>query len=910
MMTRKLSSRTAPLAMIFILSLAFVFHIPSARTVRASGGHSPRTVKPGQASLPVSVGGSWSPSLDMKDVPVHISLLPDGRMLYWSRDKKENTDGWDVGNKSNTYVVDPLYLDSPDYTATIHNDTTNLFCSGHSFLPDGRLLVTGGHGKVQKPDPAHPGQFIDDPVYDFAEGIGEKDLNIFDYARNTWTRLPVEMDKGRWYPFNVTLANGETLIMSGTYWDGHSYSPADPTDPLMRPVPLTTANIEPTILDLNGSIRTLRSQDGQGHEDPSYDKIMTYPYLYLTPANKVFNSKPSVSEADNGQARTHLLDPYANNSITGGPGVFTILPQSPPGQPTQGQLVNGHWEGTSVMYAPGKVLLVGGSVNYFSTSGFKSTRAEIIDLNQPSPQWTQASQMAVGRQFPIGTLLPDGKVLVTGGTSCFGYNKLNCGPNGAVQTPELWDPLQPLAAWVKMNPTTSDIPRVYHSVAMLMPDARVLVGGGGLPVAIGESVENPLGGTTVCNGETRFTSATECKTTGHRNVEFFSPPYLYNANGTEAVRPAIASAPDTIAYGQQFSIDVGNVDRTNISKVVLIRLPSVTHTFNQDQRRVDLGAPVPDSNPANPTLINVTAPANGTECPPGPYMMFLISNNGRNTPSIAKIVRVGDYSISPTVKDYAAEGGAGSVVVNKVAGITWTATSDSTWLTINSAPSNPSGRLSFTVAPNSGVNRTARVTVKVQGRANDLGIELKINQAGTFADVSSSHPFYGFIEKIYARQLTAGCGDGNFCPDLTITRQETAVFLSVLMTNVSNLQNAVSTGYADVPVSNFYSKFITYVGKRGVPGVTNSCTPGNFCPTQAMTRRDMVVWLLRARGINNPPPATQIFSDVPLSDPAAPYISEAVRRGITAGCEPGKFCPDRPVTRGEMAVFIVQTFGL
>ncbi|MGA9768016.1 MAG: galactose oxidase-like domain-containing protein [Blastocatellia bacterium] len=886
MRTLRLSHRTAWLAIFFLFSLAFVFYIP----VHASRGQNAKTNEAEATASSVGSGGSWSPLLNTRDVPVHISLLPDGRILYWARDKKQDT-GWDVGNGSNTYVVDPLYLDNPNYTKLITNMTTNLFCSGHSFLPDGRLLVTGGHGKVQIPDPDHPGQLMDDPAYDFAEGIGEKDINVFDYAHNTWTLLPAQMERGRWYPFNVTLANGETLIMSGSYWDG-TYTTGS------QSVPNTPANTEPTVFDLQGGIRTLH----QGN-DPKYDNIRTYPYLSLTPANKVFSAKPSIS-VDDPFLTNHLFDPYAPNPLTQGQGVFTTITK-----PT-----HLHWEGTSAMYAPGKVLLTGGST-VSTSAGNQSALTETIDLTRPFPQWNadfQAKPMAVGRQFPVATLLPDGKVLVTGGTRCFGFNRLDCGENhtygGAVQTPELWDPEHSLDNWVAMNATASGEPRVYHSIAMLMPDARVLVGGGGLPVAIFETVPGPFGNPTLCTGTSPQTSAIECRNSGHKNVEFFSPPYLYNANGTEAIRPAIASAPDNIAYGQQFSIDVGNVDRATIAKVVLIRLPSVTHTYNQDQRRVDLG--VPASDPNTSTVINITAPASGVECPPGPYMMFLISNNGRNTPSIAKIVRVGDYSIDRTLQDFTADGDRGAIIVNVASGVNWTATSDSAWLNITSMTASPVGRITFTVAPNPGGARTGKITVKVPGRAGDTGIEFKVNQAGTFADVPTSHPLYRFIEKIYAHQLTAGCGGGNFCPDLTISRQETAVFLSVLMTNVGNLPNSISTGYADVNNSNPFSKFITYVGKRGIPGVADSCAPGNFCPTQAMTRKDMVVWLLRAHGINNPPPATQSFNDVPLNDPAAPYISEAVRRGITAGCGNGNFCPNQPVTRGEMAVFIVQTFGL
>ena len=826
---------------------------------------------PQSQTLSVADGGSWSGLVPTQDLPVHISLLPDGRLLYWGRDKA--ADNWDIGGRSNTFLLDPLYPET-NYTTVITNQTTNLFCSGHSFLPDGRLLVSGGH---QRPD-----------QYPWGEGVGEPALNIFDYRTNAWTRATTDMPRGRWYPYNVTLGNGETLVIAGTWWNGVTFINMNG-----RQTPYPGNNTKPDVRDLGGGLRTLTDND-----TGIFPEVTIYPYVSLTSSGKVFIATPSSipghSETDN---NSRLLDPYATN-IGGGQGVFTAvaIPSF------------AHLEGASVMYAPDKVLMVGGKE---PTAGDPaSNKGERIDLGAATPTWMSAGQMAWARHYPTATLLPDGKVLVTGGTSCSGSNNISCG--GAVQTPEMWDPSNP-TVWTQMNPTPSGVPRVYHSVAMLMPDARVLVGSGGLPLAEGEVGTNGL---PCPQDEPNF----PCRLGGHKNIEFFSPPYLYNSDGSAATRPAVVSAPDSIAYGQQFLVDVGNVPPSSIKNVVLVRLPSVTHTYDQDQRRVDLGPPVASDS----RYVRMQAPANGNVCPPGPYMMFLISNNGRNTPSVAKIVRVGDLAVNRVWPNNGSsqsfQSGAttnnplsGSITVSAAPGVNWTATSsDASWLTITSGGSGTgNGTVNFSLAANTGtLYRVGAITVSVPGR-EARPLQFKVYQAVNFTDVQLDNPFNKFVSALYARGITAGCGGNNYCPDYSISRGAAAVFLSVILTPPSvNIPDVPpgTEGYTDIPADNIYRKFIANIKRRGIP---DGCGGTNYCPGSDMTRKDMVVWIMRALGITNPPPpATQQFNDVPLSDPSAPFIAEAVRRGLTSGCGNGNFCPTESVKRGTIAVFLTQAFGL
>lgn len=513
--------------------------------------------------------GQWGPVQTLVTVPVHISLLPDGRLLYWGRDKA--ADKWDIGNSCVTYTWNP----ATGATMTIPNTTTNLFCSGHSFLPDGRLLVAGGHER--------------DDNAPYQEGIGEVDVNVFDYHTNLWTRVGV-MSKGRWYPSNVTLANGETVIVSGYY-------KKDPATLQKGESPFGT-NDTPDRFTSAGTIQPYTTSSA----------IPVYPFLHLATNGKVFVGGP-------GPDWSKFFDTTAN----GGGGAFTNV----------STLYADHLLGSSVLYdgLTGKVLMMGGQQ---IATGTILSNSELMDFANPGLYWEPAAYLNFPRKFHNATVLPDGKVLVTGGTGCTGTNDISC---GAVQRqPELWDPN--IGTYSAMAPNPSGIPRVYHSVAVLLPDARVLVGGGGLPAAGGEVVpKDPGPGTQMCFDGQFSSFNIDCRVFGHKDFEIFSPPYLFTSSGTLAGRPVITSAPDTVNRGQTFAVSKNSGINNLIGSVAFIRLPSVTHGFNFDQRRIPLNFQTISS-----TSINVTAPADGRVCPPGHYMMFLINTNG--VPSVAKIIRV------------------------------------------------------------------------------------------------------------------------------------------------------------------------------------------------------------------------------------------------------------------------------
>jgi hypothetical protein len=578
-----------------LLLLAAAPHAPvPARADNADATAKAPTVTAAPAAVAQSnpkTVGSWNPTLyPLTTVPVHISLLPNERLLYWGRDKNP-ADQWDRAGSCLTY--NRTWNLSTNDEITIPNNTTNLFCSGHSFLPDGRLLVTGGHSRWE---PA-PDQ----------EAIGEDDVNVFNYQTNSWTRVGF-MPRGRWYPSNVTLGSGETVVMAGAYWDGVTMRTA--SDGSGRSVPSVALNPSADVFTLAGYVRPTTAA--------ASPVVENYPYLHLAPSGNVFIAGP-------GPFPSRFFDPYANALA----GQYTTGPDYTPN----------HFEGSAVVYdaVNGKILMMGGRT---TVAGTVLNTAETFDLSAtPAPtvwQTSASSQVAplnIRRKFHTATILPNGQVLVSGGTQCTGGPSFTC-TGGAAYNPELWTPPNGMSpdTWTIMAASParpnypSGIPRVYHSVALLLPDARVLVGGGGLPADGGEVVNG-----TNCVPAFGFNNPVECRNFGHKDAEIFSPPYLFNADGTPATQPVINSAPTAITYGQTFSISVSNPG--SITKASLVRLPSVTHGFNADQRVYLM-----DATLSGASSVNVTAPAKANHLPPGHYMLFIMNSAG--VPSKAKIVQV------------------------------------------------------------------------------------------------------------------------------------------------------------------------------------------------------------------------------------------------------------------------------
>jgi hypothetical protein len=181
----------------------------------------------------------------------------------------------------------------------------------------------------------------------------------------------------------------------------------------------------------------------------------------------------------------------------------------------------------------------------------------------------------------------------------------------------------------------------------------------------------------------------------------------------------------------------------------------------------------------------------------------------------------------------------------------------------------------------------------------------------SFPDVPPAHPFYRFVETLLHVGVTAGCTATTYCPDGVTTREQMAVFLLRAREGGAYTPPPCTTApFPDVPCS---SPFAAWIQELVARGITAGCGGGLYCPTSPVTREQMAVFLLKTRegaGFTPPPCASATFADVPCSSPFAAWVQELVARGITAGCGGGLYCPTDPVTRGQMAVFLTKTFAL
>jgi len=180
-----------------------------------------------------------------------------------------------------------------------------------------------------------------------------------------------------------------------------------------------------------------------------------------------------------------------------------------------------------------------------------------------------------------------------------------------------------------------------------------------------------------------------------------------------------------------------------------------------------------------------------------------------------------------------------------------------------------------------------------------------------FADVPMTHPFYDFVMTVADDGVSAGCGGDSFCPASSVTRAQMAVFLLKSKLGPNHVPPAATGSvFADVPAGDPFAPWIEELASLGVTG---GCGGGNYCPGSPVTRAQMAVFLLKTDlgTAYTPPPATgTLFADVPAGSFAADWIEDLAGRDITGGCGNGSYCPAAPNTRGQMSVFLTKTFSL
>jgi hypothetical protein len=545
--------------------------------------HARIVVRPGGGFSDVSIlltpnGGVQTALLSNYVVP---GLVPYEARAYFGARNSALTADHDLANVQVQFTSDPSVLGqwgavAPLPIVTIHS----------TYLPNGKILSWDrkwgavDYTNPQLLDPTtlqmtptpHPGvelfcsghTLLADGKVFVAGGHLVSDNNGLDTAftydpfQNQWNALPL-MNAGRWYPSVCLLANGDPLVISGTI------------------TPALGNNQVPQVFEFgSGSWRTL-STATRG--------MYCYPMLHLAPNGMVFFPGPD--------ADCRYLD-------TSGTGTWI---------PVAFAIEGGRDYGSSVLYDVGKILMVGGGDPPKKT-------AELIDLTAPMPSWSPAAPMSFARRQMNALILPDGKVLVTGGTSTSGFND----PAGSVLAAELWDPVS--NTWQVL--AAMQVPRLYHSETILLPDGRVVSSGGGHPAGNSDNF----------------------------NAEIYSPPYLF-----KGPRPTVTSAPGRACYGQSFGVQTP--DWSGITAVTLVALTSVTHATNMNQRILR-----PTWSAATGT-INVTAPVDPNLCPPGAYFVFLL--NAQGVPSVGKVLFIGPnqppLAIPPATITAQAAGPAGASVM-------------------------------------------------------------------------------------------------------------------------------------------------------------------------------------------------------------------------------------------------------
>lgn len=587
------------------------------------------SLPPGANTSTAATKGYWSPTNPWPLVAIHAILMPNGNIMTFDMqgDDPLNTDpfngsnitfdsninlrgSWDskLGNWRRVDVYNPR----TDTHTWSNNPTTDLFCSGHVLLRDGNVFVVGGHfglpsdadgtlNPAVNTDPipftTNPYQVFNDTRYLATDasgkkisyqgaGGGKKDTNIFDWRTNTWlgitqaggafTNTLPKMSQARWYPSATVLANGNVLVSGGNDERGR-----DTGNPAAQ-----------TLEVFNGSSYTTLTANTENW--PSY-----YPRTFQAGNGKVFYA---------GMGKDmYELDP---NNVS--------LPKQYAGQ--RDNVLRSY--GSAVMFERDKILVANGqqpvepgipTISYPKSAYLLDLTAG-TDLANVQARKVQLPDVPRGRFQENATILADGSVLITGGNDDPSGNQNSDDLNYQVSTPILFKPNATATSgtWTDMADMdiSQSIPgkqvRQYHSVALLMPDGRVFTAGAADCTRQG------------------------CSDLSDRSHEYFWPPYLFHSDGSPARRPKVQAAPSSVRFGSVMR--VSSPDAARITRITWIRLGSVTHAFNMNQRGMSLSF----SRSGDTLLVN--APENGNVAPPGHYMLFLLNEAG--VPSVARIIRI------------------------------------------------------------------------------------------------------------------------------------------------------------------------------------------------------------------------------------------------------------------------------
>jgi glycosyltransferase involved in cell wall biosynthesis len=516
---------------------------------------------------------------DTQILAVHAALLHTGKVLYFAG-SEHNADQQVRGDLDHSRLWDPV----TGAIQRVGSPTHDLFCSGHAFLADGRLLAAGG---TQEYDISgtleHSHSDLEDPHPDAVQSPGAnhrpaglRDTSLFDprsaAGTNPWvSAAPMNTERGRtlgggrWYPTVLTLADGRAVAMSGV---------PDKTD----------SRRDNTMVELFDPSAGPQGRWSDAGEQPA--PTFVYPRMHLLPDGQAL----SVT-AMHGQTQKWNPTTRAWTSVAPSPGAGY---DPDPAHPGDNEI---SWTSVLLPLLPPdyrtRVLVAGKAVARTIDLGERGRASRAVWVNAGArslPEAPGRHPANAVRPSCNAVLLPDATVLVLGGT-----------PDGkdahAVLAAELYDPATD--RWTTLG--SASVPRVYHSVGLLLPDGRVWTAG-----------SNHDGERGLINRELR--------------MEVFHSPYLFRGP-----RPTIEAAPDEIELPSTFALS--SPQAPAIRSVALIRCGSVTHAFNADQRYVGLAI---ESRTA--TQLGIASPPDSRIAPPGYYLLFIVDDSG--VPSIGKFVRI------------------------------------------------------------------------------------------------------------------------------------------------------------------------------------------------------------------------------------------------------------------------------
>ena len=506
----------------------------------------------------------------------------------------------------------------------------DLFCSPLVQLPNGDVLSAGGTKYYEEPGVVDP---TTGKAYGVSELQGLRATRIFDPRTNRWHSAKGDMHYGRWYPTLVTESNGRVFVASGVtklikplYTDGRAAVDSG------RNVPETeTYNPATQMWTVNHSGKTSMTGD-----DTSEQSLPLFARLHLLPDGNIYYDAAGQTFNPMGQAYDEATWVHAKLFNTKTQSWSDLNADNPAGLPLVDGLPLGfRGSGFSVLlpltpdkngnYTKAQVFNGGGVVgptpgNYI---GDDSTTINTIDTAKKDALTSSSGPQLLNRRwYGDAVVLPDGEVFLTNGAD---RDEVDAPGSGTpVRQTELIDPA---AGTVEAGPSLAAAHgRTYHNSAVLLPDARVLIGGHA-PIATGYAYQNDT-------GEAAGLSAPEADST----FQIYSPPYLHyvGANGKVISRPSISDVR-VGRGGHSLGIDVGGSG--NIGKVVLVRNPAQTHLTDGDQRSVDLRILNGDGE-----HLNVALPGSDV-LPPGPYMLFVekqvtVGGKTRFVPSVSRSVTV------------------------------------------------------------------------------------------------------------------------------------------------------------------------------------------------------------------------------------------------------------------------------